>query len=378
MLLFSPADRHIQEFLIEASHPSEELVRNVWQLLADDSGSGEPWDAGDVAAHYPGRASEIHVRSALAVLEEAGAVRPTAPNGGCHKYGVCASPARVEAASNGNLGVDFGALQVRADRERAKLQRMVLYCSGVQCRHHFLLHWFGDPDDAECKTACDQCVDSTGGHGEEASEEVTAERVLVVRKALSAAARLHGRFGVRRVAQVLTGSRERKLVAAGLDSLPTHGALSGWSQDAVVDLLHALVGVGCLRVVGAEYPMVELTSAGREVMHDRQTVVVPWPAGAPGSTATSRRGRRRKAASAPVGCDDASLYERLRELRLDLAREADVPAYHVAHDRSLRDVADHKPRTLGELEDCHGFGPRRVERYGEAFLTAVLAHLDAG
>ena len=381
VLLYNHSDLRVQEFLIEVSHPPEELVRSVWRLLADEAARGEGRSPADLAERLPGRVHEAHARSALAVLEQAGAVARAAPGAGGSPFGLCAVAERVEQdRDSGTLGVDFGAVRSRAEREHAKLRRMVLYCTGVQCRHHFLLHWFGDPDDTSCAAACDRCVASASlrAAGAQAGAVLEAEQLLVVRKALSAVARLDGRFGARRVAQVLTGSRDRKLVAAGLDRLPTHGALADWSQDAAVELLHTLAGLGCLEVAGSEYPTVRITPFGRDVMHERTSLAVPWPAGAPGrALARTGAGSRLGGASAPpvappLDTEGQALFERLREVRRELAEARGAPAYVVAHDRALWDLVARRPRTVGELEDCHGFGPRRVERYGEAFLRAIL------
>ncbi len=383
VLLYNHGDTRIQEFLIDASHPPEALVREVWGILAAAGERVVDLSLPGIVERCAGRAADVHVRSALGILEQAGALeRGVPPDRLPDSRRVLNGRAAVlsaEALATGDPPVDFPALRRRAERERGKLGRMVLYCTGVQCRHRFLLDWFGDPEAAACGDACDCCVASTALQAPGATAELTEEQVLVVRKALSAVARLHGRFGVRRVAQVLAGSRDRKLLAAGLDRLPTHGALSDWSQDAVVDLLHSLMAVRCLEVLGAEYPTVSLTEVGRDVMHDRSRLGFPWPASAPGVVRPRpRRATRQDRADVAAVASDPDLFERLRAVRGELARENSVPAYVVAPDRSLHDLAVHRPRTVGELLDCHGFGTRRAERFGEPFLLAIREHEEEG
>ena len=71
---------------------------------------------------------------------------------------------------------------------------------------------------------------------------------------------------------------------------------------------------------------------------------------------------------------DSSLFESLRATRLDLARAKGVPAYVVCHDRTLLEIAAHKPTSMEALAGIHGMGPARIERYGEPFLATVSSH----
>jgi len=73
----------------------------------------------------------------------------------------------------------------------------------------------------------------------------------------------------------------------------------------------------------------------------------------------------------PLDSIEALIFESLRELRLDLAKSEGVPAYVIAHDRTLRELARLRPRDEDELRAVPGFGERRVERYGEAFLDVL-------
>jgi ATP-dependent DNA helicase RecQ len=69
--------------------------------------------------------------------------------------------------------------------------------------------------------------------------------------------------------------------------------------------------------------------------------------------------------------DAAERFERLRNLRREIAREEQVPAYIVFDDKTLRRIAMHRPRTLEALGDIHGIGPAKKERFGARFLAAL-------
>ena len=102
---------------------------------------------------------------------------------------------------------------------------------------------------------------------------------------------------------------------------------------------------------------------GRAVLRGDESVALH------GETA-GRPGKRDRATKVPDEVDQ-TLYGRLKQLRLDIAREEGVPAYVIFHDRSLMDMASRNPRSLDALATCHGVGARKLERYGTRFLAAL-------
>jgi ATP-dependent DNA helicase RecQ len=97
----------------------------------------------------------------------------------------------------------------------------------------------------------------------------------------------------------------------------------------------------------------------------------------PPKTIPTRRTKRSKsgdtAESLPESVKHDALFVRLRDHRADVARKRQVPAYVVAHDKTLADLVKKKPRTKGELEGVYGFGPSRIEQYGDGFLDVINA-----
>jgi ATP-dependent DNA helicase RecQ len=254
---------------------------------------------------------------------------------------------------------------------------LLRWAEGGSCRHDAILRYFGD--EAETLSGCgkcDVCLDLGGGVAAD-DEETT----LVVRKALSAAARVHQRYGLTAAAKLLAGLPDPRLQRAGLDRTPTFGTLRGHSEEWLTRLLRRCVTAGFIDFTTGDRPMVLLTPAGRAVMkaerparlvlpHERGGGLVSPPAGrAGGSRAVSGRGAARAPESLPPEAE--SLFAVLRRLRLELSREDGVPPFVVASDRALRDVALMRPRTLGELQQAYGIGPAKAERYGKRILAAV-------
>jgi ATP-dependent DNA helicase RecQ len=251
---------------------------------------------------------------------------------------------------------------------------------GGSCRHDAVLRYFGD--EAETLAGCGRCdVCRRLAAGEEAeSAEAAAEREIVVRTALSAVARIHGRFGLAAAVSLLRGADDPRLERGGLRATRTFGALARHPEEWLLRLLRRCVTAGWVDFSGAERPVAVLTTTGQAVMRgERPASLILPPAqrtravrGALGGRAAGGGAARRASAEAPV-LDDAAraLFEALRSHRQSVARRDRVPPYVVASDRTLRDIAQLRPRTRDELLLAHGIGPAKADRYGEGFLAVV-------
>jgi len=169
--------------------------------------------------------------------------------------------------------IPWDELSRRAELEHRKLRRMIDYACHSGCSRAFILNYFGEkPRHPHCGF-CGNCSRFVV----EEERTLTPEETLVVRKILSCVARMKGRFGRMRVAQVLTGSKVKQIHVLGLDQLSTYGLLSEFTQETVLDWMERLVQAGALIVRGEEYPTVELTPFGREIMHERATLKLSFP-----------------------------------------------------------------------------------------------------
>ena len=253
---------------------------------------------------------------------------------------------------------------------------LVRWVEGGSCRHDAILRYFGDESAAlEGCGRCDVCCElAEPEHAELAPEEVQ----LIARKALSAVARVQGRFGLQVAALLLRGTSDPRLARAGLDQSPTFGVLREHADDWVLRLLRRCVSAGWVELSGGDRPVVSLTGAGRAVMRAERPARLLLPRRTPRVAASGAR-TMSPARDARVALDPAAdaLFEALRAHRLALAREEQVPPYRIASDRALRDIAQLGPRTLGELELAHGIGPAKAARYGEGLLGIVAGHLAA-
>ncbi len=274
---------------------------------------------------------------------------------------------RRRLAMGGGAPVD-SALAARA---WALFRELLRYMDARSCRHDFILRYFGDEQEllGGCGH-CDVCEAVEDGRGEEtASEEAT----LVIRKAISGVARAQRRGGILAIAEMLRGVSSEKTKKFGFTELSTFGLLSDRSQDFTVALLRALLAAGWIDLTPTEHPVPFVTRAGADVMRGEAPARMLLPVEPRAKRAKEVRSERSSKGEPAIDLDVASraTFERLRSRRAELARGRGVPAYVVALDRTLVEMASQRPRTRGELLGVFGMGPSRVEQYGDALLEAI-------
>jgi ATP-dependent DNA helicase RecQ len=267
---------------------------------------------------------------------------------------------------------------------------LMRWAEGGGCRHDAILRYFGD--EAESLQGCGRC-DTCLELAENRQDPSAVD--TVVRKALCSVARIGGRFGLIMAAKLLRGADDERLRRARLDRTPTFGTLAEYPEEWLTRLLRRCVTAGWIDFEGGDRPVVVVTPEGREVIHGRRPARMLLPpaadsrrkaagrgAGASVQSAGRRKGSSRRVASRVPGSllqtpDDELdttgrvLFEALRAFRIEAAREEKVPPYVIASDRTLRDIARLRPKTLGQLMLAHGIGPAKAERYGRALLRIV-------
>jgi ATP-dependent DNA helicase RecQ len=245
---------------------------------------------------------------------------------------------------------------------------LMRWCEGGSCRHDAILRYFGDEEETLSGCGrCDVCRDLSGGEATDDDETST-----IVRKALCAIARLHGRYGIQMATKLLRGTDDARLLRDGLDQTPTFGILKEHSEKWLLQLLRRLVTAGWVDFHGGERPVVILTEEGRQVIHaERPARLLLPPTHKPEFRAA--RVARPTTIDPREGFNDSAqtLFEALRKYRMELARDAKVPPYVIASDRTLRDIALMRPGSLEELKLAHGIGPTKAEKYGDGLLAIV-------
>jgi len=260
---------------------------------------------------------------------------------------------------------------------------LMRWADGGSCRHDAILRYFGD--EAETLHGCGRC--DVCQSIEQNDEQDDEEAAVIVRKALSGVARIHGRFGLQAAVKLLAGKTDERLSRLGLDQVRTFGALSTFSEERITALLRRCITAGFVTFAGMDRPVVILTAEGLAAMRGERPIRMVLPS-EPKKRGRRERGDRAERGSAgkggagkgrvEVALDQLdpqaeALFAALRAHRMTIAKSEGVPPYVVASDRTLRELCILRPKTRGDLLAVHGIGAAKADRYGEGLLKVVAS-----
>jgi ATP-dependent DNA helicase RecQ len=373
-LLFNFADTKTQEFFIEGSNPGFDTIRGVYQALLDrcDANHRVLCSIEQLAA-YSGAKNDMAVSSALAILARQRYI---------DRFDVAGQRIRgTELLQPGvlarDLNIDRAALEEKERRDRDKLKRMINWAYAADCRQHRILTYFGETGAGNCGN-CDYCRQQAGRRGARA---LTDEEVQTVRKALSGVARCctrtgngyQGRLGRARIAGMLTGSRSKEVLGARLDELSTYGILKEEGLAFVQSLLRELEAAGLVIVSGGEYPVLGLTERGAAFMKSGGALQLSMPVVTPGLRPRGAVRSEPEAELRELGFDEG-LYQKLRDLRTQIASREGVPHYVVFSNQTLEFLTRLRPPNAAAALRIRGIGDKKAEKYLEPFLEVIREH----
>lgn len=230
----------------------------------------------------------------------------------------------------------------RKQHELKKLQSMVDYCHTPECLRKYIVAYFGETD------APDHCGNCVNCNDESELVDITTD----AQKVFSCIYRMRERFGVTMIADVLKGSKNKKVLQFGCEQLPTYGLFSKWNVNDIKSLIQRLTATQYLTLTESEFPVVKLTETAFAVMKNEASV---W----------------QKIVKIQKVETDTGLFEALRKLRKTIADEQGIPPYLVFADSSLRSMCEELPLTLSAMRKVKGIGEVKLDKYGEQFLSVI-------
>ncbi|WP_024327036.1 DNA helicase RecQ [Thioalkalivibrio sp. AKL19] len=258
--------------------------------------------------------------------------------------------------------------QAGAERQRIeqqKLEAMLGFCEITSCRRQALLGYFDEHMPEPCG-ACDNCLEPPA----------TWDASVPVQKLLSCIYRTGERFGAGHVIDVLRGSASERLTRLGHDRLSTFGIGKELDKAQWRGVVRQLLARGLLRLDEEGYGGLKLDPACRPVLRGEEGIHLREEVARPEKGARSASPARRDTARSVAAMDteDRSLWEVLRGLRTELARDQGVPPYVIFSDATLLEMVAAAPRTRDEMAGISGVGQHKLERYGDAFIKAIEGH----
>ncbi|MCP4750882.1 MAG: DNA helicase RecQ [Proteobacteria bacterium] len=241
--------------------------------------------------------------------------------------------------------------------EKRKLEALLGYCETARCRRQVMLSYFGEELSEPCGN-CDTCLETVE----------TWDGSVAAQKALSCVFRTGQRFGATYLADVLLGQTNMRIQRFGHDSISTYGIGTELTASEWKSVFRQLIAADLLKVDIEGYGGFKLTPKSKGVLKGEQQVLFrrdPTPI---------KRKRKKKAVQTLKLSGDPAvqrLWEALRKLRREIAKQQNMPPYVIFHDKTLWEMAELRPQTLDQLSGISGVGASKLERYGKIFLDVV-------
>ena len=232
--------------------------------------------------------------------------------------------------------------QIRQQLEYKRLQSMVDYCHTPQCLRAFILHYFGEIDVNETCDNCSNCKIE----GEFVDITIEAQKIL------SCVYRVHERFGVKIVAEILKGSKSIHMKQFNFERLSTYGLMRDLTIKQISDLILRLTAMQYLNITESKYPVLKLNALSWQVLRGQKKV---W----------------QKVVTINKAEAKGDLFEKLRLVRRELAIKAKLPPYMIFSDATLIEMAQKMPVTLEDMSHIRGIGEFKLNKYGSEFLNVI-------
>ena len=235
----------------------------------------------------------------------------------------------------------------RRGGERQRLNALAGLVEATGCRRAILLRHFGEHPPQACGN-CDNCL----------NPPQAVDTTEIARKLLSAAFRTEMRFGVGHLTDVLAGKETDKIFTLNHHRLSVFGIANEEEVQLIKPIARALLARDALRA--DDFGGLSFGPAARAILKGEERVSIVLP---------PKRERKRRAARDSGPADP--LFDALRDLRRELAKEQGVPPYVIFHDATLREMAAIRPGDRGALSEITGVGARKLDAYGDAFLGVI-------
>lgn len=236
---------------------------------------------------------------------------------------------------------------LRKSNEYRKLQEVVDYCHTQKCLRKYILEYFGEEGVSEECGNCSTCLD------DRELLDITLEAQMII----SCVIRVRERFGTATIAEILKGSKNKKLIENSFDKLSTYGIMKNYAIKDIRDMINFLIAEDYLRLTEGQYPVVRLTQKAQPILKGEEKVF--------------QKHERKIEENVEK---ENTLFDILRILRKEFAEKNHVPPYIIFSDNTLSEICKHLPKTPQEFLNIKGVGEEKLKRYGEAFINVICEY----
>lgn len=273
--------------------------------------------------------------------------------------------------------LDFAERQIIRRRDEKRLQTMEGYCYTTECLRNYILKYFGENPDKPCED-CGNCL----------RDFETIDMTEEAKKIINCVYEARGRYGKTIIIDTVSGAKTARLEEVGAVHYKSYGVLASSNKKLLRRLIDQLVLEGYLKL--GDYQVVKLGDISNLKSPDAKVLVritdedkLPTKAARAKERAARTEKSKNKSSRTKTSKeksvnrkesltpDELKLFEKLRELRLQIAREEGMPPYIVFSDRTLIDMAAKAPVKKDEMMEVSGVGENKYAKYGERFIASI-------
>ena len=247
----------------------------------------------------------------------------------------------------------FASTSGNEEVQLAKLERMKQYSEAFTCRRKILLSYFGEHKQEDCGN-CDICK----------NPPKFFDGTVIAQKALSCIYRLKGKEPITVVIDVLRGSQNEAVLGKGYQYVKTYGIGKDISWRDWQQYLIQLINFGYVEIAFHKQNHLQLTKPSKAVLFEGEKVMLAHVPKNSGTETKPFQDQKKK---------EDSLFERLRQLRLQLAQEENIPAYLIFNDATLKELEKERPMTDEDFIQINGVGRKKMQDYGYRFIKEIIA-----
>lgn len=257
--------------------------------------------------------------------------------------------------------MDAGTLEAVKERERERLRKMTFYCFTNECLREYILNYFGEKAPNYCGN-CSNCLTQF--------EDVDIRDIA--KNIIGCVKTSHQRYGIVMIIDTVHGSSNAKIQRCRMDENPYYGTLKEVPVHRLRQIINYLTLKEYLILTNDEYPILRLSDQSEEILVQEEPLIMKVAKEREESKAKKeKKAKKKKLSGADLTEADEGLFEKLRALRMGIAKAEKVPPYIVFSDKTLIHMCAVKPQSKDEMLEVSGVGEAKYQKYGEKFLEAL-------
>ncbi len=264
---------------------------------------------------------------------------------------------------NDNTQLDDVQRDLIRERDEERLKIMTYYCFTKDCLREYILRYFGESGEGFCNN-CSNCL-----------MEFTEQDVTKISLDILACIQESGqRFGINVIIATLLGRKIAKLTSNHMADSKYYGLWSSEGETYLKHVMNKLVIDGYLYLTNDKYSIVKIDRSAKHLLEGTSKVIMKLPKD--GLTDSGESSNKAKRKSEVLTSKGLGLFDRLRQLRTNLAREEGVPPYIIFSDKTLTDMCRKQPFSKQEMLKVTGVGEHKFDKYGQSFLEAIREYTN--